>query len=538
MERAHDDTVTDAPPAGPGTGAPLGPATRWWMREARRPRRVRDWPRGYWLAVAAVCVGACMGQLDASIVTLALPTLERQFHAGIGAVTWVGLSYLVVLVATVAAVGRVADLVGRKLVYLYGFVVFIAGSALCAAAPNLATLDLFRCLQALGAAMLQANSVAIIAVSVPGRVLGRAIGVQGAAQAGGLALGPTVGGLLVAAGGWRLIFLVNVPLGVIGLVAGWLFIPRSRHLAPPARFDWRGLALFVPAVTSLLVAVSFGDRRGWLSPGILGLFGAAGALTAGFVRHERRTAAPMIDLGLFSRRPFAVGIAGGLLSYLVMFGTLFAVPFLLERGLVVGPARSGLELMVMPLALAVAAPLAGRAADRVGVRPLTVGGMAAATGGLAAMAVVHGSALVVCAELAVVGAGLGTFTAPNNASVMASVDKVSSGMASGVLNMTRGLGTALGLALTGLVFTVAGGEVAAPAGARGAFAASAGFLAVVAAVAALVASRAGRPDRRAPGGTGAGPTAAPGVRAGELSSRDGPASAGTHRRRHPTSLRR
>ena len=160
-----------------------------------------------------------MGQLDASIVTVALPTLQHTFDATVGAVTWVGLSYLLVLVATVTAVGRFSDMWGRKLVYVYGFVVFTGASLLCGLAPSLGALCGFRALQALGAAMLQANSLAIIVLVVPGRALGRAIGMQGTAQALGLALGPSVGGLLLAAGGWRLIFLVNVPFGILGAVA-------------------------------------------------------------------------------------------------------------------------------------------------------------------------------------------------------------------------------------------------------------------------------------------------------------------------------
>ena len=147
--------------------------------EPRRPEVIRRRPNAFWLAVAAVCIGAFMGQLDASVVTVALPTLQRTFHASVGAVTWVGLSYLLVLVATVAAVGRFADMWGHKLLYVYGFGIFIVGSALCGLAPNLGMLVGFRALQAVGAALLQANSVAIIVLAVPKTSLGKAIGIQG-----------------------------------------------------------------------------------------------------------------------------------------------------------------------------------------------------------------------------------------------------------------------------------------------------------------------------------------------------------------------
>ena len=461
-----------------------------WQRltvEPRRPAAVRNWAGASWLAVGAVCVGAFMGQLDASIVTVALPTLQRVFQASIGAVTWVGLSYLLVLVATVTAVGRFADMWGRKLLYVYGFVVFTIGSALCGLAPALGALAGFRALQAVGAAMLQANSVAIIVLAVPRESRGKAIGIQGAAQAVGLALGPTVGGLLLAAGGWRLIFLVNVPFGILGTVGALVLIPRSRHLQERTGFDWTGLGLFFPAVVALLSAISFGNTEGWTSPVIVFLFLVALVLGAAFVLRERACAEPMLDLALFSNRRFTVGITSGMLSYLVLFGVLFVVPFYLDRGLRLGPGRIGLELMAMPLALGIAAPFAGRAADRFGARTLTAGGMLLTAAALAALASIRPAALWFVLLLGVTGAGLGCFTAPNNAAIMGSVPRQQAGVASGVLNMTRGIGTALGLAVTGLLFAVAGGQSVSPAAVSRAFSAAVLFLAATAAGAGVLA---------------------------------------------------
>jgi EmrB/QacA subfamily drug resistance transporter len=461
-----------------------------WHRllvEPRRPAGIRDRPGAYWLAVAAVCIGAFMGQLDASIVTVALPTLQGTFHSGVGAVTWVALSYLLVLVATVTAVGRFADMWGHKLLYVYGFGVFIVGSALCGLAPSLGALIAFRALQALGAALLQANSVAIIVLAAPRASLGKAVGIQGAAQAIGLALGPSIGGLLLTAGGWRFIFLVNVPIGIIGMIAGLLFVPRSRHLQKRVAFDWFGLALFLPAVAAVISAISFGNSRGWTSPAIVVLLAGGLALSVGFVRRERRSAHPMLDIGLFRRRRFTVGITSGLLSYLVMFGVLFLIPFYLERGLHLSASRAGIELMVMPLALGIAAPIAGRVADRLGARPLTVAGMAVASAGLLAMGVLQPPTPLLLVLLAMVGVGLGLFTPPNNAAIMGSVPEEQSGVASGVLNMTRGMGTALGLALAGLVFEASGGQSGVTADVEHAFMVTAVFLAAVALAAGLIA---------------------------------------------------
>ncbi|MGH9063486.1 MAG: DHA2 family efflux MFS transporter permease subunit [Acidimicrobiales bacterium] len=469
-----------------------------WRRllvEPARPDSVRRRPDAHWFAVGTVCVGAFMGQLDASIVTQAFPTLEHDFHASLGGVTWVGLAYLLTLVALVTAVGRFADMIGRKLLYTYGFIVFIVGSGLCGLAPTLLSLDGFRVLQAVGAAMLQANSVAIIYLAMPPDKLGRGIGIQGAAQALGLALGPTVGGLLIALGGWRLIFLVNVPVGIVGTTLGWFLIPRSRHLQGRAAFDWTGFACFVPAVVCLLAAVSFGDQAGWGSPLIIGMLVASAVLGTAFVARERRARAPMLDLSLFRRVPFSAGVASGLLSYLVLFGVLFVVPFFLERGLGLGPGRAGLELTVMPVALGITAPLAGRLADRVGARPLTVGGMLLSAAAFVALALFHGDLGAFLVELAVLGAGLGMFTPPNNAAIMGAAPREQSGVASGVLNMTRGMGTAMGLAFTSLVFgLIVGGERSRASLVTSGFVASALFLAVVALGAMVLAGLRGRTE--------------------------------------------
>jgi EmrB/QacA subfamily drug resistance transporter len=425
--------------------------------EPRRIPSVRERPNAYWFAVGAVCVGAFMGQLDASIVTIAFPTLQRAFHVHVGAVTWVGISYLVALVAFVTIVGRFADMAGRKLLYVYGFALFALASAGCGLAPDLPALIVLRIVQGVGAAMLQANSLAIINIATPPAKLGRAIGVQGAAQALGLALGPSVGGALIALGGWRLIFYVNVPVGALGVAAGLAFIPRSRHLRARAPLDWAGLLLFVPMICALLIAISFGDSWGWGSATVVTMFVAALVVGAAFFARERAAAEPMVDLALFRRRSFSAGVASGLLGYLVTFGTLLVLPYLLERGLGLSAGTAGLELMVMPLMLGVVAPVAGHVGDRIGVRTLTSVGMVVVSAALFALALSGPSTGAVLGGLALVGVGLGCFTPANNAAVLSTVPREQSGEASGVLNVTRATGTALGLALAGLVYALGSG---------------------------------------------------------------------------------
>lgn len=480
---------------------PAPPSTPWdrLLAEPPRPDRIRESRWAPWLAVGTVCVGAFMGQLDVSIVTVALPTISRHLHTGLGSVEWVVLAYVVVLVGAVAVVGRLADSAGRKLLYTYGFLVFAAASAGCALSPSLPVLVVFRVIEGVGAAMLQANSVALIRdVAPPGR-LGAAVGLQGTAQAVGLAAGPSVGGVLIAAGGWPLIFLVNVPIGVLGVVLAWLLLPRSRNLRPAARIDIPGAALLAGAAASVLAALSLAVVPG-VPAGAVALLGA-GALGFGTaaVLRQRRHPGAVVDSVLLHERAFVMGSVSGLLAYAALFGTLLVVPFFLESGLGIDPRGSGLRLTALPVVLAALAPLGGRLADRHGPRLPTAAGMALAAAGLALFAVVGGEGSLIVA-LVMVGAGLGLYIPANNAGLVAAAPPGHAGSASGLLNLMRGLGTALGVAVAALVYGLVAGTAASTAvssshagdGAR----ATAAAVALVAAAAGLVAAR--RNQRLAP----------------------------------------
>ena len=466
--------------------------------EAPRPRRIAGWPRAYWLVVATVCVGAFMGQLDASIVSVALPAIGRDLGGSVGAVEWVALAYLLTLVGLVAPVGRLADSVGRKSLYVYGFAVFSAASALCGLAPNLPLLDAFRVLQAVGAAMLQANSVALIRSAVPDAKLGRALGLQGAAQAVGLACGPAVGGLLLAAGSWRWLFWVNVPAGVLGMVSGWFLLPRSRDRRPPQRVDWPGLGLFLTAVSLLMLGLSVAERVARL-PVAAGLLIAAGGALLALRARERRTTAPLLDAALLRNRTFRSGLTAGLLAYAVLFGVLVVTPFYLVNGEHDSAQLAGLQLAALPVALGLVAPLAGLAADRRASRGVTAAGLVVAAAGLGVLVGWHATTLAVVGGLAVVGLGLGLFTPANNVTIMAAAPPSHAGAAAGILNMTRGLGTALGVAVAGLTYSlVAGGPAPGPAAAGRGLTVTGLVLAALALTAAAVVAggrwRRGAPD--------------------------------------------
>jgi len=462
-----------------------------------------------WLVVATVCVGAFLGQLDASIAGLVLPTLEETFDAPVASVEWVAIAYLVILAALVVPFGRLADLAGRKLLYTSGFGVFIVGSALCGFAPSLGWLIVFRIIQAVGAAMLQANSVAIITAAVARRKLGRAIGIQGAFQAIGLSVGPSVGGFLIDALGWRWVFFIAVPFGLLGMLLGWVVLPstvraEASEAERPERFDWVGALLLGPSVALFLLALTFANDWGWLSPGFLGTSMLAAICLGTFVASERRALSPLVDFTLFCARLFTIGIIAGLLSYAVLFGSLFLMPFYLERILGRSPAEAGVLLTPIPVALGVMAPLSGGLTDRFGSRIPTVVGMVLSTIALLALGVLPEDGLPqTLVLLGLLGVGLGLFTPPNNSAIMGTAPPNRLGVAGGILNMTRGLGTSLGVALTGallgVLLSIHSGEHVTgtlntdPVALDLAFHQTLLFLAVLAAVAAALSAVRGTP---------------------------------------------
>ena len=408
-----------------------------------------------------MCVGAFLGQLDASIAGLVLPTLEQVFGVPVASVEWVAIGYLLTLAALVVPLGRLGDLVGRKVLYTWGFVVFVAGSALCGVAPGLGWLVAFRVAQAAGAAMLQANSVAIITAAVPRRALGRAIGVQGAAQAVGLSIGPSIGGLLIDSLGWRWVFFIAVPFGLLGTVLAWLVLPLSRPTseadvaAEAERFDWPGTVLLAPAVGLSLLGLTYGNSWGWTSAALVSTAGLAAVCLGLLVHVERRSRSPLIDLQLLRVRTFSRGLLAGLLSYAVLFGSLFLLPFYLERILGQSAAQTGLLLTPVPIALGVMAPFAGMLTDRIGPGPPTVAGMAIAALALVGLALASSLSLsLTLVLLACLGIGLGLFTPPNNSAIMGSAPANRLGVAGGMLNMTRSLGTSIGVASTGAVLAI------------------------------------------------------------------------------------
>ncbi|MFD4904833.1 MFS transporter [Kitasatospora purpeofusca] len=452
------------------------------LAERPRPRGIAGRRYAHWLAVGTVCLGAFLGQLTASVTALVYPALQRRFDAGFAAVEWVALAYLLVLVALLAPIGRLSDLVGRKTVYLGGFAVFGLASLGAGFAGGLGTLVACRAVQAVGGAMMQANSVALVARGVPGHAMRRALGVQAAAQGLGLALGPSLGGLLVAHASWRWVFWINVPVALVGIVAGWFLLPRTRVEAAPTpprpraaagpvvgptvapepddgRFDLAGLLLLGGSTTALLLALSAASGLPLPAWAVAALLAAAVLCALALVRQERRATRPILAPGLVNTPGVRPGLAVALIGYLLLFCPLVLGPVLLaEAGL--PTARSGLVITVLPAAFAVAATVGGGLlpCGWSDVARCRCGAALAGAGllGCALLPALGAPAVLLAGPLLVVGGGLGLLLPANNALVMQAIPAECSAVGGGMVNMARSLGTALGTALPVLGVHLAG----------------------------------------------------------------------------------
>lgn len=283
-----------------------------------------------WLVLITVGMGIFLATIDGSIVNVALPTLVRELNTNFATVQWVVLAYLLTTTTLLLGMGRLGDMVGKKPVYVAGFIVFTVGSLLCGSAPSVQWLIGFRVLQAIGAAMTQALGIAIVTEAFPPQERGKALGISGTLVSIGIVLGPTLGGLLIDAFSWRWIFYVNLPVGILGTLMTLQFVPHYK----PTRsqmFDFGGAVVLFAGLLLLLLAMTFGQDRGFGDGMIVGMLGTAVFLLALFLFIETRVAQPMIELQLFRNRLFSLSLLTGLVVFVTVAGVFILLPFYLEN---------------------------------------------------------------------------------------------------------------------------------------------------------------------------------------------------------------
>jgi EmrB/QacA subfamily drug resistance transporter len=463
-----------------------------------------------WYVLATVGTGIFLSTIDGSIVNIALPFLETAFGSEFAVVQWVVLAYLLVIATLVLGVGRLADMVGKKPLYTAGFIIFTIGSVLAGLSPTIYWLIGFRILQALGAVMLFALGLGIITEAFPPSERGKALGISGAVISIGIVLGPTIGGILIDLASWRLIFYVNLPVGIAGTIMAIRYLPDVK---PPGgqRFDFLGAATLFVSLLTFSLALTAGQRSGFDDPLILALFVVFILFLFLFVAVEWRVEQPMIDLGLFDNTSFNVGLITGFLTFVPIAGTVILIPFYLGNVLGYSALQVGLLMAAVPVALGVAAPISGSMSDRFGTRPITVIGLVVLVFGYLALSTLetNTSALGFVLRFMPIGIGMGIFQSPNNSAIMGTAPRRRLGIVSGMLAATRSIGQTTGVALmgaiwAGLVFSYVGESVSGGATAASSEAQVAGLqdtfrimaviilVALILAIWALVIERRGR----------------------------------------------
>ncbi|MBI2162629.1 MAG: MFS transporter, partial [candidate division NC10 bacterium] len=428
-----------------------------------------------WGALISVAFGAFMAPLDSSIVNTVLPLIAREFAADVLLIEWVILAYLLSLSSLLLIGGRLGDLFGDKRLYVSGFALFTLSSMLCGLATGVETLIAARVLQAIGGAMLIAIGPAILTRAFPAWQRGRALGIQASVVYLGLSVGPGLGGAIASVLGWRWVFFINLPIGIVAIGVALAVLRTGRPMVGPTGFDFTGAASFMGTLFCFVFALSRGAAWGWTSRAVwvAGAAAAAGAIL--FCSTELRSPQPFFDLRLFRHRLFAAATVSALLNYMAANTTAFLTPFFLIQGNRMTPAHAGSLLMTMPLVMAVVAPVSGWLSDHIGSRIPTVAGMACLASGMWLLARLDLSASdhQIALRLALAGLGIGLFTSPNNSAIMGAVPQGYQGLASGIVATARSVGMVLGVAVSGSLFgaevqtllAALGGEPLAVAGA-------------------------------------------------------------------------
>ena len=431
-------------------------------RGQQRPVKPGEEIAGKWAVLSIVAIGVFMATLDSSIVNISLPTIAHEFGVPLsGAVEWVIIAYLVATTAILLTAGRLADMIGRKVVWTVGLIIFTGGSAICGLAPSLGILIASRTLQGLGGALIMAISPAMLTTAFPANERGRALGINAINVSLGVSVGPVLGGIITSSLSWRWIFYVNVPFGIVGLIATMIIL-KERMRRNPGRFDPAGAILLAIGMAGLTAALSFGVELGWTSPLILALMiiGIVSLTVLPFV--EQRVQNPIIVLSLLRNRVFTSSILSLLLSFLALFAVSFMMPFYFEQLRGFSTILAGLLLTPVPVTLAIIAPFSGSLADRIGSRWLAAGGLTIACIGLVFISQLneHSSIFDIVWRMVFTSVGQGLFQAPNNSALLGSAPRNLQGSASGFLATARTMGQSLSVAVAGAVFTSLGGAAA------------------------------------------------------------------------------
>jgi EmrB/QacA subfamily drug resistance transporter len=406
-----------------------------------------------WWTLGAVSLGLFMIMLDNTVVNVALPAIERDLGARISQLEWIVSGYALTFAALMLTGGKLADLLGRRRVFVAGLAVFAGSSLACALAPSAGFLIGARIAQGAGAALMNPATLSIITATFPPRQRGMAIGIWAGVSALALAIGPLVGGLLTEHVGWSSIFYLNVPIGILAIGASILLIDESRDMREDQRPDLAGQLTSAVGLFALTYGLIEANGYGWGSARIVAAFVISAAALVAFVLLERHQRAPMLDLRLFRDGTFAGANAVLLLLALAMFGVFFFLSLYMQNILGYSPVKAGAAFLPMTGLIIIIAPLAGRLSDRLGSRWLLTGGMV-----LLALQLLYFSRLGVHESFSRLvpgmllgGVGMPAVMAPASAAALSGVSVDRAGVGSAVLSSSRQLGGSMGVALMGAI---------------------------------------------------------------------------------------
>ncbi len=410
-------------------------------------------------ALAALSLSMLMPSLDTSIANAGLPVLAQAFAASFQAVQWIVLAYLLAITTLIVSVGRLGDIVGRRRLLLFGIGLFTVASLFCGVAPTLPLLLAARAAQGLGAAIMMVLTVALVGETVPKEKIGSAMGLLGTMSAIGTTLGPSLGGMMIAGLGWRTIFLINVPLGVLNVLLAYRHLPadQARARADQTTFDHPGTLLLALTLAAYALAMTVG-RGSFGALNIVLLSGAAVGVAL-FVYTERRAASPLVRPAMFRNPVLRACLTLSALVSTVMMATLVVGPFYLARALGLGAMLVGFVLSAGPLVAALSGVPAGRLVDRFGASRMTIAGLCASVTGCLTLSMmparfgIPGYVL----PIVVITAGYALFQAANNTAIMTNIGADQRGVVAGMLSLSRNLGLITGASVMGALFAFASG---------------------------------------------------------------------------------
>ena len=408
-----------------------------------------------WLIFLMVAIGIFMSTLDGSIVNIALPAIMSDFGVPLATVQWVVMIYLLTVTSLLLSFGRLSDIRGRRIVYCLGLFLFAAGSFFCGMAPSAHWLIGARFFQGLGAAMTMACTPALVVDTFPEKERGRAIGLMGSVVAAGLTAGPVLGGLLIYYFSWRVIFYINVPIGLITSAGVFFLLQGSKaDVRRPETFDWPGAALLALLLGPLLIAITHAYDWGYFSLPILSLLTVCLLATVGLLYVETKVHHPILSRSLFAIRLFALPIVAAIILFVCLFALVFLMPFyLIHPGNYPVSAAGGIMGCIF-VALFVVSPFSGALFDRIGSRLLCSMAMALIAFSLFALAFIPAKAsfFSIIWRLSLIGVGTAVFLPPNSAAAFSAVPPESRGVASATIAAARNLGMVLGVAIAGAIF--------------------------------------------------------------------------------------